>query len=248
MPQDCSWLFGRGASIANGLPWVVPDAWKRDLIEERVTREAHIEMIVDAIRREMTEPTVHHEPYQRLLNIMATRTVDEGHHRLMTTNWDYMLQLEVNAWIEANRPGYAPPFLSTHSMIYHFNGSAEPGNFQNRSPFILETDSADFRSHTYEANQAYNFLLWSTLVVIVGMSFECDTDKGLLGALMQHADNVPLGSAFFVIVDPCQETLNSTFAKLAKCFPRAGGVPVNMGLTEWLDAGVPELVGSILRS
>ena len=248
MPQDCSWLFGCGASIANGLPWVVPDEWKRDLIEGRVSREAHIGMIVDAIRSEMSKPSVHCDPYRRLLNILAERTVDQGHHRLMTTNWDYLLQRELTAWIEANCSGVAPHFLSTHGTVYHFNGSAEPGEFQNRSPFMLETDSASRRHRTYEANQAFNLLLWSTLIVIVGMSFECDTDKGLLGALRTHEDNVPIGSAAFIVVDPNKESLENTYAKLAACFPRAGGLRVNMGLAEWIDAGMPELVGRIFRS
>lgn len=42
------------AEIANGLSWVVPDEWKRDLIEDRVSREAHIDMIVNAVRSAMT--------------------------------------------------------------------------------------------------------------------------------------------------------------------------------------------------
>ncbi len=248
MPQDCTWLFGRGASIANGFSWVVPDEWKRDLIEGRIDREAHTEMIIDAIRTEIDAPSVNCDPYRRLINIMAERTVDQGYHRLMTTNWDYLLQQEVSAWIEANQPGLAPRFLSTHGMVYHFNGSAEPGEFQNRSPFMLETDSATIRHSTYEANHAFNLVLWSTLVVIVGMSFECDTDRGLLGALRTHEDNIPMGSALFIVVDPCHETLDRTFSTLAACFPRAGGLRVNMGLAEWIDAGMPELVGRIFYS
>ena len=49
MSPHCSWLFGRGASIANALSWVVPDEWNRD----RVTREVQIDMITDAIRKEI---------------------------------------------------------------------------------------------------------------------------------------------------------------------------------------------------
>ncbi len=205
-------------------------------------------MIVDAIRREINSPSVNCDPYRRLINTMAERTVDKGHQRLMTINWDYLLQREVSAWIEANQPDLAPRFLSAHSMVYHFNVSAEPGECQNRSPFMLETDSATTQHSTYEANHAFNLLLWSTLVVIVGMSFECDTDKGLLGALRTHEDNVPIGTAIFIVVDPCHETLDRTFSNLAECFPRADGLRVNMGLAEWIDAGMPELVGRIFCS
>jgi hypothetical protein len=248
MPPHCSWLFGRGASIANGLPWLVPDEWKGDLLEGRISREAHISMIVDAIQREMNAPTVHCDPYQRLIETMAERTADQGTHRLMTTNWDYLLQRALDTWMETHQPGWAPRFLSTQGMVYHFNGSAEPGDFQNRSPIMLETDSASARHRTYEANQAYKLLLWSSLIVIVGMSFECNTDRGLLAALRLNEDNTPIGAATFIIVDSCQSTLERTYAKLAACFPRAGGLRVSAGFAEWIEAGMPELVGRIFRS
>ena len=241
-PQNCTWLFGRGASVASGLSWVVPQDWKDDLVAERVTREAHVSLITETLREEMTRVPQDSPPYRRLLDIMASRTVDQGHHRLLTTNWDYLLQRDIHNWINANRPGYAPRFLSTHGMVYHLNGSIEPGEFQNRSPFMLETDSAIARKATYEANQALNYLLWSSLIIIVGMSFECDMDRGLLATLRAHEDNVPIGSALFVIVEPNKETLESTYAKLAYCFPRAGGIRVNSGLAEWIDGGMPELV------
>ena len=243
--QGCTWLFGRGASIANGLPWVVPSAWKDDLTSGRVARDAHVQMIIDAIRDEMHKLPAEGTPYCRLLDMMATRTVDQGHHRLMTTNWDSLLQRDLNNWVEANRPGWAPRFRSTHGSVYHFNGSAEPGEFKNRSPFMLETDSASVRKATYEANQAFEYLLWSDLIVIVGMSFECQTDRGLLAALRTHEDNVPIGSALFLIVEPHKETLESTYAKLAACFPRAGGLRVHSGFSEWIDSEMLELVGKI---
>lgn len=242
MPQDCTWLFGRGASIANGLSWVVPQAWKDDLLAERVNRDAHVSMITDALREEMARVPQGSTPYRRLLDIMARKTIAEGHHKLLTTNWDYLLQRDVLDWIDVNMPGHAPRFLSTHGMVYHLNGSVEPGKFQNRSPFMLETDSASTRKATYEANQALNYLLWSTLVIVVGMSFECDMDRGLLATLRHHEDNVPLGNALFIIVEPNNETLESTYTKLAYCFPRASGIRVNKGLSEWIDGGMPELV------
>lgn len=242
MLQDCTWLFGRGASIANGLSWVVPQTWKDDLVAGRVSRDVHVDMITDTLREEMARVPQGPTLYRRLLDIMATKTVDEGHHRLLTTNWDYLLQRDVRDWIDVNTPGYAPRFLSTHSMVYHLNGSVEPGKSQNRSPFMLETDSASIRKAAYEANQALNYLLWSTLVVVVGISFECDMDHGLLATLRYHEDNMPLGNALFIIVEPNDETLESSYAKLAYCFPRASHIRVNKGLSEWIDSGMPELV------
>ncbi len=77
------------------------------------------------------------------------------------------------------------------------------------------------------------------------MAFECNTDRGLLGAVRSHEDNLPIGQALFIVVDPSEETLKTTFSRLAACFPRADGLPVNMGLAEWLDVGMPELSGRI---
>lgn len=247
MPQDCTWIFGRGAAIANGLPWSVPNPWNDDLAAKRVTRERHVSMITAALREEIQRLRETSTTYLKLLDTMASGTVEHGHHRLLTTNWDYLLQRDLNTWMTRNRPGYAPRFLSTHDTVYHLNGSVEPGSFQNRSLIMLETDSPQERIASYEANQAFNLLLCSTLVVVVGMSFECDVDRGLLGALRAHEDNAFLGSALFVIVEPDSETLERTYAKLACCFPRAGGIRVNCGLAEWIERGMPELVPRIFN-
>ncbi len=247
VPQDCTWLFGRGASIASGLSWVVPNEWTRDLVEGRISRVAQLDRIKNAIRREMDKPFIDCAAYRCLLDFLSQRTVSEGHHRLLTTNWDYLLQRELTKWINGNFNGVAPRLLSTFGTVYHFNGSAQPDSIQNRSPFMLETDSASLRHSTYEANKAFNYLLWSSLVVIIGMSFECRTDIGLLGALHAHQDNVPIGSAVFVIVDPCIQTLDKTYAHLATAFPRAGGIRVEKGFKEWVEAGMPELAGRIFR-
>jgi hypothetical protein len=239
--QNCTWLFGRGASVANGLSWVVPQDWKDDFIAGQVTRETHVGMITEALRQEMTRVSENSTPYCRLLDIMASNTVDQGHHRLITTNWDYMLQRDLESWINENSGGCAPKFLSDHGTVYHLNGSTEPGDFQNRSPFLLETDLPSMRKATYEANQGLMRLLWSNLIIIVGMSFECDMDRGLLATLRAHEDNTPIGSALFVVVEPIKEILDSTYAKLAYCFPRADNIRVNSGFAEWIDGGMPEL-------
>jgi hypothetical protein len=204
-------------------------------------------MITAELRKEMNGFSVRMHPYSRLLEAMATKTVRQGHHRLLTTNWDYLLQRELITYIEACHGGVAPRFLSTHGTVYRLNGSIEPGDWKNRSPFLLETDDANVRVRTFEANTAFSHLLWSTLVVIVGMSFECDMDKGLLAALRGHEDNVPIGSALFVIVDPVKSSLDATYAKLAACFPRGGGIKVRKGLEEWIELGMPELGGRIFR-
>ena len=168
-------------------------------------------------------------------------TVTNGFHRLMTTNWDWLLQSAVNRWIDRNRAGYVPWFLRPTSHVYHLNGSFEPGSFSGRSPVILETDAASDRVQSFEANVAFNKLLWSEVVVAVGMSFECDTDRGLLAALRKHEDNVPLGEAHFFLVDCSPETLRSNVEKFSACFPRASITPVFSDFSEWSAKGMPEL-------
>lgn len=247
LPASCTWIFGRGASIANGLPWAVPDLWKRDLLAGRMSRDEHVQRITTALRAEVDKLTVPRQPYRRLLDMMKSDTLKDGSHRLFTTNWDHLLQRELLAWINENNGGFAPRFLATHGTVYHLNGSVEPGEWQNRSPFMLETDDARARVRSHEANVAFNQILWSPLVVIVGMSFECDTDRGLLGALRKHEDNMPIGGAHFLIVDPDERSLSATFEKLAYCFPRGSGMKAKKGLAEWIDAGMPELLGRIFR-
>lgn len=247
MPQYCTCLFGVGASISNGLAWIVPKKWKEDLIAGNISREVHVEMIVNTLRKEMAMPSVHASSYRRLLDIVATQTVSKCYHRLITTNWDYLLQREVDDWIGENLPGYVPEFLKPDGMVTHLNGSIEPGDFQNRSPFLLETDSSDFRKAAVEANKAFNKLLWSNLIVIVGMSFECDIDKGLLATLKIHEDNMHIGLALFVVVDPIEESLEKTIIRLAACFPRARVLRVQKRLEDWIDEGMPELVGRIFK-
>jgi hypothetical protein len=245
MHQICTWLFGRGASIANGLTWVVPEEWKDDLAAGRISRGEHVEVITEALREEMDQPSVHSRSYRHLMDLFSTKMKDKIHHRLITTNWDYLLQREVERWIQHNTGGVAPRFLSTHGAVYHLNGTVEVGDFQNRSPFLLETDSSTLRIRTYEANQAFKFLQWSTLVVIVGMSFECDMDKGLLAALRASEDNLPIGLTHFFVVEPSAETLKETSKKLVTCFPRASVIQVRKGLEEWMCEEASELVNQI---
>jgi hypothetical protein len=226
----------------------VPDQWKRDLHAGRMSRDEHVRQITGALRAEVDKLSIPRQPYRRLLDMMRSDTLEKGYHRLFTTNWDHLLQRELLAWIKENNGGVSPRFLATYGTVYHLNGSVEPGEWRNRSPFMLETDDAQIRVRSHEANVAFNQILWSPLVVIVGMSFECDTDRGLSGALRKHEDDVPIGGAHFVIVDPDERSLCATYEKLACCFPRGSGTKVKKRLEGWIDAGTPELVGRIFRA
>lgn len=246
--QQIALGFWVGASIANGIGWSVPHEWKSELKAARVDRSEHIRMICDAMRNEMTlrgRPELCYDPF---LEMLATQTCVDGTHRLITTNWDYLLQEAVDRWISRKAPGIAPAFLGRDSMVYHLNGTAEPGAAHGRSTFLLETDVAHERVAAHEANRAFNMLLWSTTVVVVGMSFECDVDRGLLGSLRHHQDNVPIGEAHFIFVEPSRDALKSTLEKFSQCFPRGSATRLQIGFAEWIALGAPELRGRILCS
>lgn len=108
MSQDCMWVLGRGASIANGLTWVVPQEWKDDLIAKRVTRDDHIKKIVETLREEIARVPHEATPYLRLLDFMSTKTVARGRHTFITTNWDNLLQRDVLHWSKESGSDYAP--------------------------------------------------------------------------------------------------------------------------------------------
>jgi len=183
----------------------------------------------------MDSPHVNASPYRRLLDVLDGRTATGWRHRFVTTNWDHLLQREVDrAW-----PTDRPPWLeSTH--VFHLNGSVEdlPDN-SRRSCFLLESDPIGTRVAKLESNQTFADMTWSDSFVVVGMSFECATDNSLLTAL----GNVPLpieGSRWLV-VNPNESALDTVCANIRSKLPGASVVPVPSGFAEWLSHGLPEL-------
>src|SRR5262245_23114714 len=124
------WLFGRGASIACGLPWSVPAAWDSRLRDERISA------IREALHDEMNSPTVDTRPYSQLLTVLALGTSPGWRHRFITTNWDCLLQREV----DKAYPAVCPEWLeSTH--VFHLNGTIDNRPEKSRrSCFLLESD------------------------------------------------------------------------------------------------------------
>ena len=70
---QCTWLFGRRASIANGLSWIVPDEWKQNLVQGNITKNEHIEMIKDSLRKEMQNIPLPSEPYRSFIDFIANK-------------------------------------------------------------------------------------------------------------------------------------------------------------------------------
>lgn len=132
------WLLGRGASVACGLDWIVPQTW---LVANRTDLEARVK---SALRVEMDRPTINRRPYRLLLRDLARRTVRGWQHRFLTTNWDTLLQWEITALGFGQGSEWMP---ETH--IFHLNGAVEDlpesDGVPRRSPFLLETDTAGHR-------------------------------------------------------------------------------------------------------
>jgi len=229
MGHCLNWLFGRGASVASGLNWTVPREWEAlDRIE-----------VVSKIRRElslkMDEATT--SVYRRLLSILAKNTQTGWRHRFITTNWDCLLQKAID-----EQPFLELPRWLADGWVYHLNGTIEnlPDNSQ-RSPFLLESDPSSQRVVSFEANDAYNKFIWDDFFVVVGMSFECQIDKGLLGALRRVEDEMPVGESRWLIVNSNQKALETVAQNIHSALPRSKIKTVESRFESWIGSEMREL-------
>ncbi|MFH0924183.1 MAG: hypothetical protein V1872_00890 [bacterium] len=225
--EKINWIFGRGASIACGLDWQVPEGWKS------LPRESQIEKIKKALRHEMENPNLDTSLYSDLLTILSSKTNNGCNHRFITTNWDYLLQREI---LRLNLR-VLPCWLDT-SHVYHLNGTVEEPESEDRSPFLLETDPPQQRKPTFEANMAYNKLIWDSLVIVVGMSFKCKMDQYLLQAIGE----ANLSKSLWIIVDQNKEVIKNTSNLIRKTIPYTQIQPVYKEFKEWVTLGFPELI------
>jgi hypothetical protein len=113
MSKCLVWIFGRGASAACGLTWAVPEQW------HSIDRETQVKMIKSAIRAEMNASYIDTRPYKNLLQYLKKST-NQWHHRFITTNWDYLLQREIEYMGFTIAPHWLP---ETH--VYHLNRTVE---------------------------------------------------------------------------------------------------------------------------
>lgn len=227
------WMFGRGLSIGCGLAWDVPASWKA------LPRDEQIQRIKVALANEMTSPSINASGIRDLLSHLENHTVPNWRHLFVTTNWDYLLQREISTL----GLKVQPPWLA-NSHVFHLNGTVEnlPNN-ENRSPFLLVEDGADQRTNTVEANIVFNQMIWYQTFVVVGMSFECDTDKFLLHALSRVEDDLPIGESQWTLVNPDQAVLDSVRARIQTALPRARIECVCATLDTWRDERFPSLLG-----
>jgi hypothetical protein len=233
-PPNCGavvWMFGRGLSIECGLKWKEPSEWTQ------YSRVERIERIKRALRVEMVSPHVHRAPIRDFLMFLAQRTAPEWRHLFVTTNWDYLLQLELRAMVDGSR---APRWLhnGAGSWVHHVNGTVEEGT-QHRSRFMLEDDSGMGRTETTEASHVFNCVICERTFVVVDMSFECDTDKYLLRQLNKVEDWMPIGEGPWITVNPCGQVLESNGSRIHGALQAAQVVPVKSTFAEWRNEGYP---------
>jgi len=232
MRQCLTWFFGRGVSIACNFKWVVPYEWKC------YKRDEQILMIKKQLKIAMDSEGVNTLPYKNLLSILSTKTKPDWCHQFITTNWDYLLEREIN-----NLNLQVLPKWLCNSFVFHLNGTIEelPDN-SNRSPFLLETDNASDRKSTVEANIAFNKIAWQKYFVIVGVSFSCEMDKYTLAILNSVEDYLPIGESYWIAVNPDQKELDNSLRIIQGYLPRAKFYAIKKDFKEWVSSGLAELI------
>ena len=227
-----NWLFGRGISIACGLTWDVPKAW------ENFAREEIIEKIKVELKVEMGNAKINKKPIKSLLNNLSNRTEVDWHHRFITTNWDYLVQEAVTDLNLEMAPRWLP---NTH--VFHLNGSIESfGNPSLRSQILLTNDPPQIRIPKYETDKVFNQMIWDRVFYVVGMSFECDMDQYLLQSFKKVEDDMPIGEAFWFVINPDKAVLDASSLRIKRALPRARVFKAPITLERWIESGMQGLV------
>ncbi len=233
MSQKVVWLFGRGLSIGCGLTWDVPETW------QELERAKRLEKIREALLAEMEGPTVCTRSIRRFLEFLAHRTTAGWRHLFLTTNWDFLLQREILAVV----PDKVKPAWLSSSHVFHLNGTLEdPLDHHFRSPFLLPEDSYSQRVTTTEANRAFSEMIWERTFVLLGMSFECATDRFLLQQLNKVEDHLPIGESKWFIVNPDPDTLSIVCKRIQGALPHSTVLPICRTLNQWREEGFNELI------
>lgn len=200
-------------------------------------REEKVQKIKEDLRNAARDPSIDTSSYRKLLHNLKSRTAPDWRHRFGTTNWDCLLEKE----IEGLNLKILPSWLA-ESHVYHINGTIEKwGDKKLRSPFLLEDDSYKQRTPPMEADDFFNFMIWGTVFVVVGMSFECETDKILLANLNRVEDDLPIGASIWLVLNPDDEILGISSPRISSALPRAKVYIAPKRFEEWIDEGMPAL-------
>lgn len=231
--QVVTWIFGRGCSVACGLTWTVP-CWYNCLI-----RQWRVTLIKRSLRKHMVKIPFGKGAYRQLLDLLKEKICDNFCHKFVTTNWDYLLQREINNLQLTVKPRW---LLNSH--VYHLNGSVENwGKVSYRSEILLETDLSCRRNWSLEANKVYSDMIWQRLIIVAGVSFRCKMDQGFLDALKNVQDGLPIGEAKWIVVNKDNDELNAIKKLLKSKFPQCQVTLVKDEFDQWVANGCLELKG-----
>lgn len=235
--MTCGWIIGRGASIAHGIAWTVTESWYAEYLSGKRTREKLIESIAAEMRSQTNGTNPSH--YAKMIETLLRHTALDQLHYLTTTNWDYLGQLALDQHRETHGE-LSIPYNTVRGMI-HLNGSAEPGQWVNRSQFVLEVDDQAKRRRIWsvEGQQGFEALLIADTLVIVGLSFECADDRGFVNELARQRTLGTHEGALLVLVDPNQDVLTRNHEFLLRTFQKVTVEEIPMGFDQWVGRGLP---------
>jgi hypothetical protein len=176
----------------------------------------------------MDAPGVNRAPIRDFLQFLSERTRDCWRHRFLTTNWDFLLQQEIDKFA----PESVPDWLCT-TLVFHLNGTVEVS--KNRSAIVLREDKE--RTSSQELNEALGYMAWGSIFVLVGVCFECEADKTLFNLLNKVQDMLPVGESHWIIVNPCPADVDRLRKLIELKLPQASVTPVCDTLTCWHNTG-----------
>ena len=201
-------------------------------------REEKIDKIKEAIIKEMEDDKIDTSQYNKFLIHLRNRTSENWRHLFATTNWDCLLESEINN-LKLNE---LPKWMAS-DHVYHLNGTVE--DYPNQafdSPFLLEEDKYTERTSTPEANILFNHMIASETFIVVGMSFECEMDRFLLDSIKRVEDDMPIGNSVWIVLNPDKVALEDSSSRIATALPRARVYTKAIRFNEWLNEGMPPLV------
>jgi hypothetical protein len=179
-----------------------------------------------------------------LLTELAERTCPEKYHCFFTTNWDELLEREIDAKLGL---GENPRRWLPDTHVFHLNGTLEAQN-DRRSPILTERDAANARTPSLEFNMAIAEAIWCQRFIVVGLSFACPTDRAFLGFLRSIKDEVPAGWSRWVVVNPDEATAREVAGRILGALPKSRVRLALATFEDWLSSGMLELVDAgVLR-
>lgn len=241
--EELIWIFGAGASVACKLRWDYPPSYHQLCHDSKnETLRAHcISEIKATLAHAQKNPGVTTESHSTLVKKIRAFPSGKWKHRIVTTNWDLLLEREITFRISNTCPVWI-----VDSHVFHLNGSIEKEEESNVSPllqksdFLLPSDLPSRRRKAVESNYIFNSLLWTKKIVVVGISFECSLDKGFLGALSQCEDETRIGEATWVLINKCRSTLEQIKENILKSFRASKVISVHKGYEEWVRGTMDE--------